>query len=101
MRQLERTRRILLDEGVPVGVRPHLQGFSVDTAAEVGWSGLVNGAQPGGLVLDPFCGPGSNLAAAQQISRDYLGIELDAGRRAAATWTLRQSATVPQTEDAL
>jgi hypothetical protein len=37
-------RRILLDEGVPVGVRPHLQGFSVDTAAEVGWAGLVNGA---------------------------------------------------------
>ena len=37
-------RRILLDEGVPVGVRPHLPGFSVDTAAEAGWAGLVNGA---------------------------------------------------------
>jgi hypothetical protein len=36
-------RRVLLDEGVPVGVRQHIVGFSVETVAEVGWAGLTNG----------------------------------------------------------
>ena len=36
-------RRVLLDEGVPVGVRQYLQGFEVHTAAEAGWAGLGNG----------------------------------------------------------
>ena len=36
-------RRILLDEGVPVGVRRHIRGFTVETVAEAGWAGRTNG----------------------------------------------------------
>jgi len=33
--------------------------------------------QPGDLVLDPFCGSGSTLDAAQRLGRDWTGIELN------------------------
>jgi hypothetical protein len=36
-------RRVLLDEGVPIGVRWLVAGFPVDSAAELGWAGLAHG----------------------------------------------------------
>lgn len=40
---------------------------------------------PGDLVLDPFCGSGSTLMAADAHGRDWLGIELDVGHHETAT----------------
>jgi site-specific DNA-methyltransferase (adenine-specific) len=48
----------------------------------------------GGLVLDPFCGSGSALIAAQKLSRRYLGIELDNGHHAAASKRLAAATSV-------
>jgi hypothetical protein len=36
-------RRILLDEGVPIGVRTLVTGFHVAAVPEMGWAGLTNG----------------------------------------------------------
>jgi hypothetical protein len=36
--------RILLDEGVPVGIAGHLPGHDVRTVSEMGWAGTTNGA---------------------------------------------------------
>ncbi|NTC86294.1 DNA methyltransferase, partial [Agrobacterium tumefaciens] len=38
----------------------------------------------GGLVLDPFCGSGSSLVAAEACRRRYVGIELDGNHVEAA-----------------
>lgn len=49
--------------------------------------------KPGDIVLDPFCGSGSTLVAAQELGRRYIGIELDANHHATANSRLgRQEA---------
>lgn len=36
-------------------------------------------SEPGQVVLDPFCGSGSTLAAARELGRKYVGIDIDRG----------------------
>jgi DNA modification methylase len=50
----------------------------------------------GGLVLDPFAGSGSSLAAARMLGRDYLGIELDAGYHLIASQRLGMTSCVAE-----
>lgn len=52
-------------------------------------------SQPGGLVLDPFCGSGSTLVAARELGRDYLGIELDYRHHRTASERLRREVDRP------
>ncbi len=49
--------------------------------------------EPGGLVLDPFCGSGSTPVAARDVGRDYLGIELDGKHYRTACARLRENGT--------
>ena len=35
-------------------------------------------SRKGGMVLDPFCGSGTTLVAAQQLGRKYMGCDLNA-----------------------
>jgi site-specific DNA-methyltransferase (adenine-specific) len=41
-------------------------------------------SRPGDVVLDPFCGSGSMLVAAQSVGRRHIGIEMDADHAEAA-----------------
>ena len=45
--------------------------------------------KPGDVVLDPFCGSGSTLVAAQELGRKFIGIELDEQHHRTATDRLR------------
>ncbi|KTW00855.1 DNA methyltransferase [Sphingomonas sanguinis] len=48
-------------------------------------------SRPGELVLDPFSGSGSTLAAAKALGRDWVGIELDNGHYHTATHRLAEA----------
>jgi adenine-specific DNA-methyltransferase len=45
---------------------------------------------PGGVVLDPFAGSGSTLAAANQLGRRFIGFEIDAQHHRTATTRLAE-----------
>ena len=60
---------------IPVSLPPK-GGISCQTAAL--WRQLVEATtKPGALVLDPFAGSGSTLAAAALTGRQYIGVEID------------------------
>jgi site-specific DNA-methyltransferase (adenine-specific) len=44
----------------------------------------LSGAKPGDLVMDPFCGTGTTLVAAQQLGLHGIGVEIDGAYCAAA-----------------
>jgi DNA modification methylase len=48
---------------------------------------------PGGVVLDPFAGSGSTLAAAKQLGRRFIGFEIDAQHHRTATARLAEMKT--------
>jgi site-specific DNA-methyltransferase (adenine-specific) len=54
---------------------------------------------PDGLVLDPFAGSGSTLAAAKSLGRKWLGIELDAKYHAIARRRLDERPAVFPADD--
>ena len=47
-------------------------------------------SKPGDLVLDPFCGSGSTLIAANSLGRRFVGMELDSSQCETARNRLRQ-----------
>jgi DNA modification methylase len=49
---------------------------------------------PGGLVLDPFCGSGTTLVAAQRLGRRWLGIDVNPDAVAIARQRLTDGATL-------
>jgi DNA methylase len=49
--------------------------------------------RPGDTVLDPFCGSGSTLAAAKDLDRRFIGIELDPVRHQTASRRLQADPT--------
>lgn len=63
-------------------------------------------SSPGDLVLDPFAGSGSTLAAAKMLGRRWLGIEIDQRYHGIATERMGQSVarpplTIPQLQSAV
>jgi len=50
--------------------------------------------KPGGIVLDPFCGSGSTLVAAQELEMNCIGIELDPDHHLTACRRLQGLKTV-------
>jgi predicted nuclease of predicted toxin-antitoxin system len=69
--------RILFDHNVPVGLRAHLSGHEVSTAAEHGWGEMTNGrllaaAEASGVDLMVTCD--RNLAHQQKLAGKKLSL---------------------------
>jgi site-specific DNA-methyltransferase (adenine-specific) len=52
---------------------------------------ILAGCPPGGIVLDPFFGAGTTAIAAEQLGRDWLGIELNPDFAALAEHRIREA----------
>jgi len=51
-------------------------------------------SRPGDVVLDPFCGSGSSLRAAQMLGRQFSGCEIDPTYAATARQRLAENLSV-------
>jgi hypothetical protein len=69
--------KVLFDQGTPVPLRKHLRPHRVDTAAEMGWSQLQNGAllrQAVAAGHEVFVTTDQNLQHQQNLASLPLGI---------------------------
>jgi DNA modification methylase len=84
-----RTRKITTDEDSEGGFRPDVWSINLLPAAAAERLGYPTqkplalldlvvqaSSKPGDVVLDPFCGCGTTLAAAQTLSRKWIGIDI-------------------------
>ena len=75
------------------GLGPPLTDWWTDIRSVIGWAAERNGyptqkpvalleriiqtsSRPGDLVLDPFCGSGTTLVAAETLGRDWIGLDI-------------------------
>ncbi|GAC1391196.1 MAG: hypothetical protein NVSMB38_10980 [Ktedonobacteraceae bacterium] len=84
-----RTRKIATDEESEGGFHPDVWTFNLlpaQSAERLGYptqkpltlleTVIQASSNPGDLVLDPFCGYGTTIAAAQKLSRKWIGIDI-------------------------
>lgn len=73
------TSGVRRDASDPDGHRGGMAGAPTMTAIPelVGWTDCGHGTWARGVVLDPFCGTGTTVAAADLSGRDGIGIDLD------------------------
>lgn len=69
---------------VAVNVRPGSDGHSATFPPELIRPRISSSCEPGGVVLDPFCGTGRSLTVALESGRRAIGFELTASYAAAA-----------------
>jgi site-specific DNA-methyltransferase (adenine-specific) len=53
-------------------------GDMTRVAPTLGWTDCGHDNYRPGITFDPFCGTGTTLAAAQDLGRDGLGVDIDA-----------------------
>jgi hypothetical protein len=70
--------RVLLDEQVPVGLAPLLQGHDIQTVSGMGWTGITNGEllQRAAGRFDAFLTMDRKLPAEHNLSAVTFGIVL-------------------------
>ena len=60
-----------------IPTRPYPQAHFAVFPIDIPLRAIKAGCRPGGVVLDPFSGSGTTGAAARQLSRKYVGIDLN------------------------